>query len=439
MKRPRSKRKPDRLRRRQPGPHLGPHRLATRLERADERRPRAGVEPERRRRLDHLGDQHVGVAQPPDEPTEVARRAVQAARPRPCRGSARTPPAPFGAACSPTLSWCGPSSSSLSATTTMLSAICARQSRSTSRATVSTVASDSTAKVAARRGAGARPRLAPQQPVAERRLVHGREADRPALEQLLAPGRRPPRPRRPSARSRPRAAAGARSPARISPSSSASSTSPPPGGASRSTIRLTRVSKTGESGAPSAASDTAASAPSASGPSSTSRPPGAGRSLSRCEKKPPDAVPPALQLDRLHPAAPDPAQPERHPGRRQRLARRVVVDRDQRLGPARRPPHRRRAPDAGEAARGPSRRARSSARSRSCVRDRGARRMPKAWCDAEFHDSVIDGESMADGISQDRTVGVSRTTPPALPRPSRASRRPGDRNRCSQGGLRTVA
>ena len=141
----------------------------------------------RRRRLDQLVDQNVGVAQPPDEPTEVARRGVQGrdrglAEARPEHRQRRSEPP------EPDPSWCGPSSSSLSATTTMLSAICARQSRSTSRATVSTVASrlDRQGRRAPRRRRG--PRLAPQQPVAERRLVDGREADRPALEQRSRQG-----------------------------------------------------------------------------------------------------------------------------------------------------------------------------------------------------------------------------------------------------------
>ena len=60
--------------------------------------------------------------------------------------------------------------------------------------------------------------------------------------------------------------------------------------------RSTRVSNTGDSGAPSAASATAASAPSGSAPSSSRRPPGAGTSVSRCEKRPFAARPASLRL-----------------------------------------------------------------------------------------------------------------------------------------------
>ena len=178
-----------RLRRRRArrGPRRAPPRAAPRARRRAP--PRASASSPGAAAGDHLVDQHVGVAQPPDHPAEVAAPRRRAAPSPPRRGSGRRPRSAVRSRRSPTRSWCGPSVAALSATTTMLSAICAE-------AVAEHVARHGLDRRLAvdlerRRRCAARGAVVglavARQPVAARRLVGGREAHRPGGEAAAAP------------------------------------------------------------------------------------------------------------------------------------------------------------------------------------------------------------------------------------------------------------
>ena len=232
-------------------------------------------------------------------------------------------------------SWCGPSVASLSATTTMFAAICAMQSRKTSRATISTVAAPSTSMVPARRGSLASAAAgAARQPVAPRRLVGGREMHRPARKQ-------PPRHRvepRDLARlelelrladRRPRLAGADLAAVERQLDLAAVRGAQPlddPLDVGLEDRRQRRAGRRrGHVGERALVVRRLEHQP----------PAGGGALVLAVGEEPAAAVRPAPPLHRLHPGPPDAAQPERHPGRRQRVVGRVVVDRDQPLGPPR--------------------------------------------------------------------------------------------------------
>ena len=323
---------PRRLGRRQRRAHLGPHRVAARLERGVERAARRRVEPEPRGAGHHLAHQHVGVAQLAHHPPELAApssasgaiAALPSARAEDREGGPQ-PAQPDAELVRP------------------LDDRAVGDHRHVGGDLPQAVAEhvagrrlDRRLGLEARRAGAARPRRRrrprPSAPAGSRAPPCSSGAKRTGRSgRAAAPARRPRRPRPRRARARPRGSARAPRRRTISPSSSASSTSPPPGAASRSTIRRTRVSKTGASGASPAASRTAASAPSGSGPPAPAarRAPGTRSRGARRARSPP-----CRRRRRLTVCT------QRRPIRRSRSATPaaasawsggVVVDRDQRL------------------------------------------------------------------------------------------------------------